>query len=232
MPCRSIRRESARKASRPSSSNCGSKRRCWSFPRGERTPDGQMLPLRPGVHLLIRRAESLILPVGIAGAYEALSAFAASCRFRPRCSCRPARHAGRVHRQTDAVQLICGHAARAGSAKAVRRNPDTCNNKPRHCGGNEPVTILLLDIPGLNLAYLGCYGNDWVATPNLDRLAGGARAVRSPLCRLPWRSRLRPLWFPRLTRSMPPPVLAATGSWATNALRFSPDRCRRGRTVG
>jgi arylsulfatase A-like enzyme len=33
------------------------------------------------------------------------------------------------------------------------------------------VTILLLDIPGLQLAYLGCYGNDWVATPNLDRLA-------------------------------------------------------------
>jgi arylsulfatase A-like enzyme len=36
------------------------------------------------------------------------------------------------------------------------------------------VTILLLDIPGLHLAYLGCYGNDWVATPNLDRLAGDA----------------------------------------------------------
>ena len=33
------------------------------------------------------------------------------------------------------------------------------------------MTILLLDIPGLHLAYLGCYGNDWVATPNLDALA-------------------------------------------------------------
>ena len=43
------------------------------FPEGERTPNGQMLPLRPGVHLLIRRAESLILPVGVAGAYEAYS---------------------------------------------------------------------------------------------------------------------------------------------------------------
>lgn len=36
------------------------------------------------------------------------------------------------------------------------------------------MTILLLDIPGLHLAYLGCYGNDWVATPNLDRLASEA----------------------------------------------------------
>jgi 1-acyl-sn-glycerol-3-phosphate acyltransferase len=40
------------------------------FPEGERSPDGKMQPLRPGVHLLIRRAESLILPVGIAGAFD------------------------------------------------------------------------------------------------------------------------------------------------------------------
>ena len=39
------------------------------FPEGERTPHGQMLPLRPGIHLLIRRAESTILPVGIAGLF-------------------------------------------------------------------------------------------------------------------------------------------------------------------
>ena len=33
------------------------------------------------------------------------------------------------------------------------------------------MKILVLDLPGLHLGYLGCYGNDWVATPNLDRLA-------------------------------------------------------------
>src|SRR5579864_9398559 len=31
--------------------------------------------------------------------------------------------------------------------------------------------ILVLHVNGLHLGYLGCYGNDWVETPNLDRLA-------------------------------------------------------------
>lgn len=33
------------------------------------------------------------------------------------------------------------------------------------------MKILVLDVPALNLGYLGCYGNEWVATPNLDLLA-------------------------------------------------------------
>jgi arylsulfatase A-like enzyme len=33
------------------------------------------------------------------------------------------------------------------------------------------MRILVLEPVGLHTAYLGCYGNDWVATPNLDRLA-------------------------------------------------------------
>ena len=33
------------------------------------------------------------------------------------------------------------------------------------------MKILVLELVGCNLAYLGCYGNEWVATPNLDRLA-------------------------------------------------------------
>ena len=40
------------------------------FPEGERTPHGNMLPLKPGVHLLIKRTLAPILPVGIAGAYD------------------------------------------------------------------------------------------------------------------------------------------------------------------
>jgi 1-acyl-sn-glycerol-3-phosphate acyltransferase len=40
------------------------------FPEGERTPTGQMLPLRPGVHLLIKRGMCPVLPVGLAGAFE------------------------------------------------------------------------------------------------------------------------------------------------------------------
>ena len=41
------------------------------FPEGERTWKGPMLPLKPGVHLLIKRTQAPIVPVGIAGAYDA-----------------------------------------------------------------------------------------------------------------------------------------------------------------
>src|SRR5437867_2202170 len=33
------------------------------------------------------------------------------------------------------------------------------------------MKILVLDALALHLGYVGFYGNDWVATPNLDRLA-------------------------------------------------------------
>jgi 1-acyl-sn-glycerol-3-phosphate acyltransferase len=41
------------------------------FPEGERTCDGWMSPLRPGIHLLIKRMELPIIPIGISGAYDA-----------------------------------------------------------------------------------------------------------------------------------------------------------------
>src|SRR5262249_53254397 len=41
------------------------------FPEGERCPRGQMQPFKPGIHLLIKRLPVPIVPVGIAGAYEA-----------------------------------------------------------------------------------------------------------------------------------------------------------------
>src|SRR5262249_35505929 len=33
------------------------------------------------------------------------------------------------------------------------------------------MKIVVIEAIGLHLGYLGCYGNDWVSTPNLDRLA-------------------------------------------------------------
>jgi 1-acyl-sn-glycerol-3-phosphate acyltransferase len=41
------------------------------FPEGERTWNGRMNTLKPGVHLLIKRTQAPIIPVGIAGAYDA-----------------------------------------------------------------------------------------------------------------------------------------------------------------
>jgi 1-acyl-sn-glycerol-3-phosphate acyltransferase len=41
------------------------------FPEGERTGTGHILDLKPGVSLLVKRANAPIVPVGIAGAYAA-----------------------------------------------------------------------------------------------------------------------------------------------------------------
>jgi 1-acyl-sn-glycerol-3-phosphate acyltransferase len=41
------------------------------FPEGERSNDGAMQQLKPGILLLIKRAQAPIVPVGIAGAMEA-----------------------------------------------------------------------------------------------------------------------------------------------------------------
>jgi 1-acyl-sn-glycerol-3-phosphate acyltransferase len=42
------------------------------FPEGERTLTGQMLPFKPGIQLLLRKAPVAIVPVGVAGAFEAM----------------------------------------------------------------------------------------------------------------------------------------------------------------
>jgi 1-acyl-sn-glycerol-3-phosphate acyltransferase len=42
------------------------------YPEGERTRHGKMNPLKPGIHLLIKRTLAPIVPVGIAGAYDAM----------------------------------------------------------------------------------------------------------------------------------------------------------------
>jgi 1-acyl-sn-glycerol-3-phosphate acyltransferase len=41
------------------------------YPEGERTPDGAMRPFEPGITLLIKRTQAPVVPVGIAGAYDA-----------------------------------------------------------------------------------------------------------------------------------------------------------------
>jgi 1-acyl-sn-glycerol-3-phosphate acyltransferase len=41
------------------------------FPEGERSADGKMRPLQPGIQLLIKRSGATVVPVGIAGAFDA-----------------------------------------------------------------------------------------------------------------------------------------------------------------
>ena len=45
------------------------------FPEGERTPTGEVLPLKPGVALLIKRVTCPIVPICIAGCFAAWSRF-------------------------------------------------------------------------------------------------------------------------------------------------------------
>jgi 1-acyl-sn-glycerol-3-phosphate acyltransferase len=42
------------------------------FPEGERAWDGAMKPFKPGIHLIIKKTLPPIIPVGVAGAHEAL----------------------------------------------------------------------------------------------------------------------------------------------------------------
>jgi 1-acyl-sn-glycerol-3-phosphate acyltransferase len=51
------------------------------FPEGRRTLDGQVQPLQPGFCALARRGKATLLPVGIAGAFEAWPRFARWPRF-------------------------------------------------------------------------------------------------------------------------------------------------------
>jgi 1-acyl-sn-glycerol-3-phosphate acyltransferase len=53
------------------------------FPEGERTLTGQMLPFKPGIALVLRKMPVPILPVGVAGAYEAYPRAAKLPRFSP-----------------------------------------------------------------------------------------------------------------------------------------------------
>src|SRR6185436_17732030 len=42
------------------------------FPEGERTLTGEMLELKPGIQLILKKTMAPIVPVGIVGSYDAL----------------------------------------------------------------------------------------------------------------------------------------------------------------
>jgi len=53
------------------------------FPEGERSPAGDFVPLKPGILLLLRKSKAPIIPVGIAGAYEAWPRWRPMPHFAP-----------------------------------------------------------------------------------------------------------------------------------------------------
>ncbi|HEY1860608.1 MAG TPA: lysophospholipid acyltransferase family protein [Gemmataceae bacterium] len=53
------------------------------FPEGQRTWDGNLQPLKPGIQLLIKRSNAPIVPIGVAGAFNALPRGKNRVRFSP-----------------------------------------------------------------------------------------------------------------------------------------------------
>jgi 1-acyl-sn-glycerol-3-phosphate acyltransferase len=53
------------------------------YPEGERSWDGKLAALKPGVTLLVRRGHCPIVPVGIAGAFDAWPRTRRIMRFAP-----------------------------------------------------------------------------------------------------------------------------------------------------
>jgi arylsulfatase A-like enzyme len=57
------------------------------------------------------------------------------------------------------------------------------------------MNVLVVSLPGLRLSHLGCYGNEWVATPAFDRLAANAVVFDRHYADCPGAPhRLRPEW--------------------------------------
>lgn len=104
------------------------------FPEGERTHTGAVQPLKPGVSLLIKRVTCPIVPVGIAGCYEAWGRHRAVPRPSPLwlppgpstialtigTPIDPARYAGK-HRDWVVDDLYRELMAQHAAAEALRR---------------------------------------------------------------------------------------------------------------
>jgi len=53
------------------------------FPEGQRSWDGKLQPLKPGIQLLIKRTKAPIIPIGVAGAHIALPRGKSRVKFSP-----------------------------------------------------------------------------------------------------------------------------------------------------
>ncbi len=106
------------------------------FPEGERTHDGTVQPFKPGIALLLKRVKAPIVPVGIAGAYAALSRHRKVPRLAPLFlpptdstialsvgpAIDPAKYAG-SSREGMLEDLRGAVKAEADRAEALRRKP-------------------------------------------------------------------------------------------------------------
>src|SRR5438094_626669 len=68
-----------------------------------------------------------------------------------------------------------------------------------HSATIDDMKILVLEARGLHLGFLGCYGNNWIATPNLDRVAAEGVVFDRHFHDCPGESHARSAELPRVT---------------------------------
>src|SRR5438067_401782 len=56
------------------------------------------------------------------------------------------------------------------------------------------MKVLVVTVRGWHLGYLGCYGNDWISTPALDRLAAEGVVFDQHLADVPEAATARRTW--------------------------------------
>jgi len=82
------------------------------FAEGERTRNGELQPLKPGIALLVKRADAPIVPCGIVGAYESW----------PRHAKRPALAPLFLPRTPGSIAVAFGEALPAGYYRTWNRD--------------------------------------------------------------------------------------------------------------
>jgi 1-acyl-sn-glycerol-3-phosphate acyltransferase len=106
------------------------------FPEGERTADGKMLTFKPGVALLMKWIPVPVVPVGVAGAYEAFPRQAPFPRLSPLCypptgaavaACVgkpiPPEHFAQMSREQMLEEMFQAVAAQVKHAEKIVRKP-------------------------------------------------------------------------------------------------------------
>jgi len=115
------------------------------YPEGERSWDGKLAPLKPGVSLLVRRAKCPIVPVGIAGAFDAWPRTKTLPRFAPPFLARPTTRiavsvgpaidgAALAHCERETIVQVLSDALAAAIARAKRLQRGTADATTRHPG--------------------------------------------------------------------------------------------------
>ena len=110
------------------------------FPEGGRCEHGRLEPLKAGILLLLKRVPATIVPMGVAGAFEAWP------RPRPlpiprRCSCRPPRARWLSRSASPSTAAATPNCRGPGRCKNWRRCYTAGYESPNACGAGKRRSV-------------------------------------------------------------------------------------------